>query len=139
MSWDNFDVDNIRIGYSHFVAFYPLKWREVSWMHASVIGNLMHSLFKTLFGQDANVIQLGVSLADYEGRLDAVFKVPTPEIALQRLFERYELYLNNRYRRQREFKIPTAEELGDNSEGNLDFELQDDDLLDIEDDDNDLS
>ena len=107
MSWQNFDVDFLRTAYAHMVEFYPLKWKDASWIHTSVIANLLHSLFKSMIGDIAYDIGMGVTLETYQGRLNQVFQTPTPEIALERLFARYQQFLTHRYRRQHEFRLPS--------------------------------
>ncbi|CAB9514657.1 expressed unknown protein [Seminavis robusta] len=107
MSWSNFSVDMVRTLWHHLMEFYPLKTKEVSWLHASVIGNLQHSLYKSIMGDRAANIRIGVTFEGYEGRLDNIFKVPTEEQALQRLMDRYQLYLTNRYHHQRCYRLPS--------------------------------
>ena len=61
--------------------------------------------------------QLGCCFYGYEGRIDGIFKIPTPEIAQANLLLRMHSYLTLRYYHQGIFQLPnTDDNEGDNDD-----------------------
>ena len=74
----------------------PLHIQQIHWVHSSVIGTMTHSMFKSFNREFGNKIQMGCTLDNAEhaySRLDELYKMPTPEIAQARLFQKYQSFL----------------------------------------------
>lgn len=106
VTWENFNVDFSRNQWHHMIEFYPIINKEISWLHTSILGNMMHAFFKSLQKEVADVIRVGCQFEAYDGRLDEVFKMPSPEIAEARLMSRYETFLAARLHNQSEYSLP---------------------------------
>ena len=124
--WNNFSVDFYRRGYSDFMDFYPVYYRDVSWVHSSVVANMLHSLFKSIIGKDAAFVRLGAPFDAHDGRLDELFLQPSKAIAESRLLLRLHEYLVTRLKNQAAFQLPTLAMLEADGNDPAFFDEQDD-------------
>ena len=108
MTWKNFNVEFSRNNWHHLIEHYPVINKEVSWLHTSIIGNMYHALYKSMQKEVADVIRVGCQFEAYDGRLDEVFKMPTPVVAEARLMDRYRTFLSARFHNQKVFSLPTT-------------------------------
>ncbi|CAB9505365.1 expressed unknown protein [Seminavis robusta] len=108
MNWRNFCVEFARRNWYHMIEYYPHRNKEVSWLHTSVIANMMHAQYKSMMGQEASIIRVGCQYEGYDGRLDEVFKMPHPTVAEARLLARYETFLITRFHNQQSFQLPAS-------------------------------
>lgn len=79
-------------------------------MNSSVIGNLMHSMLKKLRVDHiaTSPIEIGCQFEELHGRLEDMFKVPTPEEALVRLMSKCAQCLKARYANRESFHLPKS-------------------------------
>ena len=106
MSWKNFNVEFSRNNWYHMIEHYPIINKEISWLHTSVIANMYHAFYKSMQREAADVIRVGCQFEAFDGRLDEVFKMPTPEVAEARLMSRYKTFLSARIHNQTVFELP---------------------------------
>ncbi|CAB9525087.1 expressed unknown protein [Seminavis robusta] len=89
MEYRNFSVELLRRTWYHLVEFSPHIYKEYTWLHTPMVGNLQQSFVNSLmsptFG-DSRIL-VGCQFTGYEGRLDELFKCPTEEAALARLMD----------------------------------------------------
>ena len=108
MSFQNFKMDFLYRIWYHLTAYYPMSYKECSWLHTTIVGNLQHAFYKSVMGSIADIIQVGCHFQAYDGRIDELFKCPNEEMAEQRLLARYESCLRVRYHHQAEFRLPSS-------------------------------
>ena len=77
----------------------------MTFYHNSSIANMFHSLLRSLLGERADTIQVGCEFGAVDGRLDALFKYPTEEVARFRLLNRFRIFLTEHFRNQHEFEL----------------------------------
>jgi hypothetical protein len=87
-------------------AYNPVRYKETFCLHASMAFILLLGVLKRLMNNSQLAsLKTTCSLGGYEGRVDALFKLPTLEIAQENLLARIEGYLVERYRNEREFSL----------------------------------
>ena len=109
MGWKNFNVDFLKQHFHHLLEYYPMIIKESRFIHSSAIGNLLHSLFKRLRLDVPNSpIEIGCQLEELPGRLEEMFKTPTPEEAQVRLLTKCAQMLSLRYKNHQSFQLPAS-------------------------------
>ena len=107
MGWHNFSVDLERRLWHEFASAFPARFHEVSWVRTPLIANVFFALLKPILPKEVcNAVHLGVQFDEsFEGRLDALFLQPSPEIANMRQVMTVEDFLTLRYHNQKYFKL----------------------------------
>ena len=89
--------------WTEIVAAYPCKFAKFKFFNVSSTFLIVNSMFKQFLPEDARrVIELG---CQYEDRLDTLYLVPTPEQARQRLLDRVNSCLIERYTNEAMFRL----------------------------------
>ena len=82
---------------------YPLTITKMRCFHTPMVFNVLFSMTKRLVPSEFSTkFQVG---CQYEGRLDSLYFVPTPEAATQRLLGRFAECLKRRYENEKAFKL----------------------------------
>lgn len=127
MGWENFSYDVVRRNFSDLYENYPLRHKEISWLRTPLVGNILFAFIKPLMNPEAvKKFRVGCIFNGYEERLDALFSIPTPEVARKNLVAKLLGYLMVRYQMEEHFKLPDLP---------LDPGLLDDDEYEDDDDD----
>ncbi|CAB9526576.1 expressed unknown protein [Seminavis robusta] len=114
MGWKNFDIEFMNRHHYHLMAFYPIQIKEVTFMHASTIGSMLHSMLKRLRGNRDEIL-VGCQFEQWEGEWSDMFKTPSPELAQQRLNDKIKRYLVHQYHNNITFRFPGEEALMDST------------------------
>lgn len=127
MGWNNCNRENHRREWEHLRVHYPIRYKEISWLRTPLAGNLLFAFLKPLMSENMkSKFQLGCTFHGYDGRIDDIFKQPTPEAAEAAMVERVHICLTMRYAHQQAFRLP---DLPDHVRlGNADDEDEDDEL-----------
>jgi hypothetical protein len=86
--------------------YYPVRYKETFCLHTPMVFVVFLGVIKRLMNNSQIAsLQTACSFGGYEGRVDALFKMPTLEIAQENLLARIEGYLTERYQNEREFSL----------------------------------
>jgi hypothetical protein len=84
----------------------PIRFKEIFCLHTPMVFLVFLGIVKRLMSNSQLAsLQTACSFGSYEGRVDALFKMPTLEIAQENLLARIEGYLTERYQNEREFSL----------------------------------
>jgi hypothetical protein len=101
--WKKCDVKTSERGWTELLTVYPTIFRQLKYFHTGVFANLSASLMKHFLPEHIrNKIQVG---CEYEGRLDTLYLVPSLEAANNRILERLQICLKNRYENEKRFRL----------------------------------
>lgn len=108
MGWSNFDPSVLQRHHSELLDYYPMAIKEVRILHSSVIGSLFLSMVKKLRRNVPNsTIEEGCQWDELDnGRLEELFKSPSPEEAQRRLLGKCRASLEHRYRNYESYRLP---------------------------------
>ncbi|CAB9515587.1 expressed unknown protein [Seminavis robusta] len=88
---------------------FPIETKESKWFHTPTAANIMCSFVKPWMSSRKarwDRIQLGCQLDSWEGRIDSLINLPTPQVAQQKLLHNLHLALMERYHNQATFRLP---------------------------------
>jgi CRAL/TRIO domain len=106
MSAANWDMQLEEKMLAELFCHYPFKYKECLWLNTPTIANIAYALMKPLVRRDFLASwRMGCKLDGYEGRIDSLFKMPTPAIAQEQLLKRVEGFLTERARNVRNFEL----------------------------------
>ena len=87
--------------------YYPFKHKESLWLRTPTVANIVYGCLKPFMSTELKSnFHLGCQLDGYEGRIDKLFQMPTPEIAQQNMLERMAGYLQARIDNQNNYVLP---------------------------------
>ena len=87
--------------FSELVAVYPLP-STVRHYHTGTFFNLVGSMLNKVLPNEMNKMEFGCK---FEGRLDSVYLVPTPEAAFERMLGRLADSLRRRFENEKTFRL----------------------------------
>jgi CRAL/TRIO domain len=106
MSSENWDMRLEEQMQAELFCHYPIKHKECLWLNTPTIANIAYALMKPLVRRDFLASwRMGCKLDGYEGRIDSLFKMPSPAIAQEQLLKRVEGFLTERARNVRNFEL----------------------------------
>lgn len=107
MTWNNFSHNVVIRNFSHLYENYPLRHKEISWLRTPTAANILFAFIKPLLHPEAaRKFRLGCTFNGYDGRLDQIFNLPTPELAKQNLLLKLLGYLVVRYHIEKQYRLP---------------------------------
>lgn len=93
--------------WEHLFTHYPLRHKEISWLRTPLSANLLISFVKPLMNHEmASKFKMGCNFYGYDGRIDVLFKQPTPEIAETNMIYKIHSLLLIRQQNEQSFKLP---------------------------------
>lgn len=97
--------------FHHLLEYYPLVIKESRMVHSSVVGNMLMAMLKRLrMDVQHSPIEVGCQIEELSGRLEEMFKTPTPEVAQARLLVKCTENLQLRYQNYESFQLPASVE-----------------------------
>lgn len=76
------------------------------WLNTPTAANIAYSFLKPLVGKDfLSTWRIGCKLEGYDGRIDALFKMPTMEIAQEMQIRRLARFLDHRKHNESTFRL----------------------------------
>jgi CRAL/TRIO domain len=109
MSYANFSHSVMQRFLEELAMHYPIETKESLWVHTPMVANIMASFVKPWLNSRKGRwerIKLGCKLDSYDGRLDALLNVPTPQAAQEKLLHNLYLALSERFHNQKIFELP---------------------------------
>lgn len=130
-------------------SYYPFVNKEFHFLNTPTVAILLYQMVKPFLNKQFHkTVKLDAKLEGYEGqRIDTLYNVPTFEYAQNRLLQRLEEYLRERFHHQKNYRLPPlpspnndllnndAEAMGDSqhSENNNNGNMMDDGEEDFDD------
>ena len=106
MSMRNFNVVAQERAVHELWAYYPARHRESVWLNAPFAAAMFYGVMKRIINSDLlHSWKLDGKLEGYDGRLDALFSMPTPAVAQEALLERIERFLRHRHDNMQSFSL----------------------------------
>lgn len=103
LEWKQVSMNTVRRVWQELIVAYPVSFRELKFFHTGVTANLTAALMKKFLPESIhNKFNLG---CQFDGRLDAFYRIPTAEIADNRTQAEMETFLKLRYENERSFRL----------------------------------
>lgn len=103
MDWMKTDMSTMSRVWEELLVAYPVGFRELKLFHTGTIANMTFALLKKILpARIHKKYNLG---CQFEGRLDAYYRIPTPEAADARVQAELESNLKKRYENERTFRL----------------------------------
>jgi hypothetical protein len=116
MGFPNINRDHHQRGWEHLWMHYPILHKEISWLRTPLAANLLFAFLKPFMSENMkSKFQLGCQFHGYDGRIDRIFKQPTPEIAAESVLQRVFQFLKMRYHFEESFRLPDLPPVSDDS------------------------
>jgi CRAL/TRIO domain len=105
-SFDNFDIKvNDKFLHELFKP-YPKKHKDGYWLNSPSMATMVVAFFKPYLPKETvEAFHLGHRIDGFEGRLDELYKQPTPEVARQVMIHKFLCLLRMRQARQDSFSL----------------------------------
>jgi hypothetical protein len=111
MGVDNWDPHVLERWTNELISFYPTNFKEILLVNTPLAANIVCSLMKPWITKGMfSKFRLGHRLESFEGRLDELMLLPTPDIARVRLMERMKDFLRERLHNERTFTLPPLQQ-----------------------------
>jgi len=106
VGWRNVNPNIYKQIWSDILIPYPIYHRAVLWLNSSMIANLAYSFIKPVLPEDVKKrFVLGSRLDGYSGRIDQLFKQPTPEVASALTLMKIGQFLATRITNEENFRL----------------------------------
>ncbi|CAB9514045.1 expressed unknown protein [Seminavis robusta] len=108
---DGVTTDNVSLEFEERIfielfSYYPVRYKETFCLHSPMAFVVFLGVIKRFMSNRMlRSIQTAATFNGYDGRVDQLFKMPTVEIAQERLLSRMETYLTERYQNERDFSL----------------------------------
>ena len=87
-------------------SYFPFRHKECLWLNTPTVANLVFAQLKRAVTPEFLASwRMGCKLDGYEGRIDTLFKMPTPTVAQEQLLGRVDRFLAERHKNELDFEL----------------------------------
>jgi len=107
MSQQSFNTKMVQRVAQEVGMHYPKLQKESLWLNTPLVANVMYAFVKPWMKSRWDNVKLGCKLEWFDGRIDALINVPTPQLAQERLLINVHAALVERYHHVQHYVLPS--------------------------------